>query len=407
MFRKLFTVMLLLIVFVGCQKVDEPSTNDQVDVDIDTNFIDAQNSFGFNLFQQLAAEDDDNIFLSPTSVFVALAMLYNGADGVTKDEIAEVLQIETIDLAELNTASANLLNVLNQETDEITVQLANSLWINEEFEFQDEYVESLTNYFQAMVEQIDISDDVSIEKINQWVDAATNGLIDEMVDSLPPNLVAIILNAIYLDANWTIPFDENQTVEKPFYPTEDSEKTVPLMTLNDELFYMENDDFQAVQLMYGDDAEMRMTVILPEVDSSPHEIIADLNLKKWSNWQDEFAEQEGTLLLPKFTLEYEVNLNDPLIHLGMGSALDERADLSNLVKDAENLAVSEVKHKSFLDINEEGTEAAAATSVEIVEMSAIDGPEPFYMEVNRPFIIAITDHQTNALLFLGAIKDPA
>jgi len=407
MFRKLFTVMLLLIVFVGCQKVDEPSTNDQVDVDIDTNFIDAQNSFGFNLFQQLAAEDDDNIFLSPTSVFVALAMLYNGADGVTKDEIAEVLQIETIDLAELNTASANLLNVLNQETDEITVQLANSLWINEEFEFQDEYVESLTNYFQAMVEQIDISDDVSIEKINQWVDAATNGLIDEMVDSLPPNLVAIILNAIYLDANWTIPFDENQTVEKPFYPTEDSEKTVPLMTLNDELFYMENDDFQAVQLMYGDDAEMGMTVILPEVDSSPDEIIADLNLKNWSNWQDEFAEQEGTLLLPKFTLEYEVNLNDPLIHLGMGSAFDERADLSNLIKDAENLAVSEVKHKSFLDINEEGTEAAAATSVEIVEMSAIDGPEPFYMEVNRPFIIAITDHQTNALLFLGAIKDPA
>lgn len=407
MFRKLFTVMLLLIVFVGCQKVDEPSTNDQVDVDIDTNFIDAQNSFGFNLFQQLAAEDDDNIFLSPTSVFVALAMLYNGADGVTKDEIAEVLQIETIDLAELNTASANLLNVLNQETDEITVQLANSLWINEEFEFQDEYVESLTNYFQAMVEQIDISDDVSIEKINQWVDAATNGLIDEMVDSLPPNLVAIILNAIYLDANWTIPFDENQTVEKPFYPTEDSEKTVPLMTLNDELFYMENDDFQAVQLMYGDDAEMGMTVILPEVDSSPDEIIADLNLKNWSNWQDKFAEQEGTLLLPKFTLEYEVNLNDPLIHLGMGSAFDERADLSNLIKDAENLAVSEVKHKSFLDINEEGTEAAAATSVEIVEMSAIDGPEPFYMEVNRPFIIAITDHQTNALLFLGAIKDPA
>lgn len=407
MFRKLFAMITLLVILVGCQNVDQPSTNNKVDVDIDADFIDAQNSFGFKLLQQLATADDDNIFISPTSVFVALSMLYNGADGITKDEIAEVLQIEEVDLAKLNASSADLLKALNQESDEITVQLANSLWINEEFEFQDEYAESLTNYFQAMVEQIDITDEASIEKINQWVDDATNGLIDEMIDSLPSNLVAIILNAIYLDANWTIPFDENQTVEKPFYFSKDSQKDIPLMTLNDELFYMENDDFQAVQLMYGDDAEMGMTIILPDEQSTVDEIVKSLSTNQWAKWEDQFSEQEGTLLLPKFTLEYEVKLNDPLIDLGMGSAFDERADLSSLIKDAENLAVSEVKHKSFLDINEEGTEAAASTSIGIVEMSAIDGPEPFYMEVNRPFIIAITDHQTGALLFLGVIKDPS
>src|SRR5690625_2295834 len=401
----LYLLTALLITLVGCQ--DEQQGNGQPTETVDESFIQSHNTFGFNLLQNIAENETDNIFISPTSVLVALSMLYNGADGMTQDEIAETLQLDGIDITTLNEANETLLSILDQETDDITLKLANSLWLNDDFEFQEQFAEHMDKYYDAMIETIDIYDTKAVERINDWVSEATNEKIDQMIQSIPPNLVAIIMNAIYLDAAWTIPFDENLTEDKPFYLADDVEVNVPLMVLREQFAYFENDDFQAIQLMYGEQSEMSMTVMLPTEDSSVNELIDSISRDNWKNWQTQFNEQEGTILLPKFTLEYDITLNDTLIALGMPSAFNDQADLTKLIKDSNDLYVSEVKQKSFIDVNEEGTEAAAATSIAIMEMSAVDGDEPFYMEVNRPFLIAITDNETEAILFIGAIKDPS
>lgn len=399
-----YLLITLMLAFSGCQNNEQPQ--DKPTETVDESFIQSHNTFGFNLLQNIAENEDDNIFLSPSSILVALSMLYNGADGMTQDEIAETLQLDGIDVATLNEANSALLSILDRETEDITLKLANSLWINDDFEFQEQFAKHMDEYYDATIEAIDIYDPNSPKLINDWVSDATNKKIDEIVESIPSSLVAYIINAIYLDAGWTIPFDETLTEDKPFYLANGDVVNVPLMMLRDNFNYLENDDFQAIQLTYGDDSEMNMTVILPTEDSSADEFVQSMSKDDWNKWQTQFNEQEGTILLPKFTLEYDITLNDTLIALGMPSAFNEQADLTKLVKDSNDLYVSEVKHKSFIDVNEEGTEAAAATSIAIMEMSATDQDEPFYMEVNRPFIISITDNETEANLFIGVIKDP-
>jgi len=401
----LFTLTILLIILTGCQNDKQPSA-DVAHKKLDKSFMQSHNEFGFKLFQQIAETEKDNIFISPTSVLIALSMLYNGSDGLTKDEIAETLQSEGIDMATLNEMNAALLASLGKETDDITLELANSLWINDNFELTDQFTSNMSGYYEAMIEAIDINDTQSIQMINDWVSEATNEKITKMIEDIPPNMVLLIMNAIYLDAAWTIPFDENATENKPFHLANDETSDIPLMMRQEKFAYLENNDFQAIQLPYGADSQMNMTVILPDEDKSIDQFMQSLSNEQWEKWQEQFSEQEGTILLPKFTLEYEVNLNDPLAALGMPSAFNDQADLTKLVKDSDHLSVSEIKHKSYLDVNEEGTEAAAVTSIMVVEMSAVVDEEPFYMEVNRPFLIAITDHDTDAILFIGAIKDP-
>lgn len=366
----------------------------------------AHNELGFKMLQHVEPNDDQNIFISPTSLFMALAMLYNGADGVTKEEIATTLQAEGIDVSDLNQANASLMSRLHKESDDITLRVANSIWLNEDFHFQTDFAKHTEDYFNAEIEEIDILDPESPKLINDWVDEATNGKIEDIVDSLNANTVAILINAIYLHAGWTIPFDKEKTEENPFYLEDGSTTTVPFMMLEEKLPYFQNEHFQAVHLMYGDDEDMSMTIILPHEHMTISDFEQHVTYDNWNSWQSEFGSQEGTLLLPRFQIEYETILNESLQKLGMPSAFNEQADFSKMVEENVPLAISQVKQKAFIDVNEEGTEAAAATSIKIEMTSAPVEEPPFYMEVNRPFLLAITDHKTDAILFLGSIHNP-
>src|SRR5690625_2934740 len=178
------------------------------------------------------------------------------------------------------------------------------------------------------------------------------------------------------------------------------------MTLDEEFAYMENNDFQAVLLPYGDEEEMSMRVFLPKEDSNLEEFKEMLTLDTWVDWSSEFQEEKGTILLPKFELEYEVILNETLQQLGMESAFNgSSADFSNMIEVEDGLLIDQVKQKTFIEVNEEGTEAAAATSVEM-EVTSATIDEPFYMEVNRPFFFTITDDVTGTILFMGEIWNP-
>ena len=367
---------------------------------------DSNNGLGFTVLSEAEPNKDGNIFISPTSLFMALSMVYNGADGVTKDEMAKVLQVEGIEADELNQANASLMNLFHSSSEKIQLNIANSIWLNENFHFQDDFAQYNRDYFNAEIQEIDIFDSESPKMINQWVEEKTNGKIEEIVDSpLDPDLVTVLINAIYFKGDWKYEFDESQTEDRTFYLKDGTTKDVPLMRLEEKLAYMENEALQAVSLPYGEENEMSMNVILPKENVDSEEFQTMLTYENWQKWTSEFQVKEGTLLLPKFQLEYEATLNDMLKKLGMTTAFAKGANFGKMIQEGDPLWISQVKQKTYLDVNEKGTEAAAATSVEIVtESFNTDGP--FRMEVNRPFVIAITENRSNTILFLGEINNP-
>lgn len=399
-----------LVVLAACGTKEENGEKEiskkvEFETDAYKKIASPNNELGFKLLAEVEVDEDDNMFISPTSLFAALSMVYNGADGETKDEIAEVLQAEGISVADLNEANASLMAMLDKDSKQIQLSMANSIWLNDDFHFQKDFAENNKDYFNAEIEEIDVLDKASAKKINDWVKQATNDKIEDMVEeSLDPNLVALLLNAIYFKGDWTYEFDKALTENRPFHLKDGTTKEVPLMNLSEELAYMENDDFQAVSLPYGDE-EMSMKVFLPKGEISLETFQQSLTSENWAEWDAEFTPQEGTILLPKFQLEYETILNDALKKLGMATTFDDRADFTKMIEEEKKLSIDEVKQKTFIDVNEEGTEAAAATSIGVVMSSApLDGP--FYMEVNRPFFIAITDEETDMILFMGSIGNP-
>ena len=213
----------------------------------------ANNGLGFTWFAEAQPNNDGNIFISPTSLFMALSMVYNGADGITKEEIAKVLGIEEMEHSELNQANASLMNLLHKQSGTIQLHVANSIWLNENYHFQTDFAENNQDYYNAEIQEIDIFDAKSPKMINNWVKDHTNGKIDELVDSpLDPDLVTILINAIYFKGDWKYEFDENKTEDRPFYLADGTTKDTPLMSLHEKLAYMENEDVQAVSLPYGE-----------------------------------------------------------------------------------------------------------------------------------------------------------
>ena len=409
-FTASFIGMILLLPMTGCGTSTNQSSLQIAEgvefgeMDYET-IVEPNNELGYKLLKEIEADDDGNLFISPTSLMMALAMVYNGADGVTKEEISKALQMEGIDPTDLNKANASFMTMLNKDNDAIQLQVANSIWLNDQYKFQDEFANLSKDYFNAKIEEIDITSNDSPKQINDWVEKATYGKIDKMVDEpLDDNLVAMLLNAIYFKGDWTYPFDKKETEEKAFYLNDGNEKDVPFMKLQEKLLYTANSEFQAIQLPYAD-GEMSMTVILPNEGVGLDEFQSTLTNGKWEEIQSGMNSMRGTILLPKFKMSYETELNDALEALGMVSAFSDNADFSKMVEGDASLFISKVKQKTYIDVNEEGTEAAAVTGIQVDTASApID--DPFVMDVNRPFFFAITDDVTGVVLFMGVVANP-
>lgn len=365
----------------------------------------SNNQLGFDLLSHVNEHSNGNIFISPTSLFMALSMIYNGADGETKNEIAKVLQIEGLDETDLNKANASLLSKLHSNSKQIQLNISNSIWLNENFHFQANFAQNNREYFNANIEAIDITDSKSVKMMNDWVKKSTKNKIDKIIEApLSTDTVAILINAIYFKGSWKDEFSKKLTEKRAFYLENKSPKNVPFMKLNKKMLYIDNEYFQAVSLPYGD-GEMSMKVFLPKENSSLNEFKNLLIDDNWEDWLSQFQKKEGIILLPKFKMEYEIVLNDILKQLGMTTAFNKGANFSKIIEGNDLLWISLVKQKTFIDVNEEGTEAAAATSVVMTtESSSMD--QPFYMEVNRPFFFTITDEATGIILFMGAIAEP-
>jgi serine protease inhibitor len=368
--------------------------------------IQTDNRFAFKLFREINAEDTTggNLFISPLSVAMALGMTYNGARGATQEAMAQTLAIQGLSLQDVNASYRSLIDLLRALDPQVDFRIANSIWYRQGLAVRQDFVDLNQTYFDAVVKALDFTSPDAVPTINGWVNTSTNGKIPTILDDIPDSIVMYLINAIYFKGAWTYQFDKAQTKPAPFQLGSGGDTTVQMMsrgTAPARLYT--GDGFRAADLSYGGDA-YSMTILLPDAGQSVDAFADRLSPDVWDAMVVGFSTDSADVELPKFTLTYDLTLNHVLAALGMGIAFQGgAADLSGIAGSPGDLFISVVKHKTFLDVNEEGTEAAAVTSVGVGIVCAC-GPPVF--RVDRPFLFAIRERLTGTILFIGKITNP-
>jgi serine protease inhibitor len=385
----------------------EDQNNKPSGVALDSRLVAGNERFGFKLFAEVTKQDaGKNVFISPVSVGLALAMTYNGAVGETKQAMERTLEIQGMNHAELNSASAQLRQALESTDSKVELNIANSLWAKKGITFNPDFIQRDKQFYGADVTALDFNDPASAATINSWVADKTKGKINKIVDQIDAQSILFLINAIYFKGKWSAEFDKAKTKEEPFTTGSGQQKRHPMMQQSGKYNYYEGKSFQAVGLPYGGGG-VSMYVFLPKTGTSFDDFQKSLTAANWDSWMREFVQTQGDISVPRFRIEYEIGLNEALKALGMGVAFDPaRANFTGIVQTSENAFISRVKHKTFAEVNEEGTEAAAATSVEMMATSVMRPPKTFRMIIDHPFFFAIRDNKTGTLLFMGSIVDP-
>jgi serpin B len=380
--------------------IDTYATEDSVAL-----LSEVMDEFSFDLYGKLSAQaDEENLFLSPYSVFVALAMTYEGASGVTADEMASVLHVPQGNETML-CSFGRIYNLLNQDK-EYTLSTANALWIKEEFPFLQSYLDYIDHYYMGKATPVNFTDaSGAAEMINQWVEEQTKEKIKDLIaeSDIDPLTALILTNAIYFKGLWAYQFDPASTTDGDFtLPSGESIQT-PMMRYaksGEYLNYSETEDVQIVELPYKGDA-LSMIVILPK-EKDLAEIEANLDYETFTSWKQNLTQQTVDVVFPKFTMETEFSLKDVLMDMGMKTCFSQNADFSGMTGH-KDLFIEKVRHKAFIEVTEEGTEAAAATSVHMALTSA---PSMIEFHADHPFLFLIQLKETGTILFMGHVTAP-
>jgi len=359
--------------------------------------------FGLKLFRKTnELETGKNIFIAPLSVSYALGMTLNGANGETYDAMLNTLELNGLSQSEINQSFKSLMQLLTSIDPKVNFQIANSIWYTNDLTVKDEFVSVNKNYFNASVRGMDFNNPLAAKTINNWVSESTNGKIKEIVDDpIKDEVVMFLINAIYFKGSWKYQFDPKYTTDDYFYLSDGSQINCKMMKVKSKYKYLSKDECQMIELPYGDD-NYCMDIFLPKKGADINEFIKNLTADKWNNWLAELSETEVNLFLPKFTLEYKLEMKNVLSALGMTVAFTYAADFTRMHEPSE-LYIGAVKHKTFVEVNEEGTEAAAVTSVEMGLTSVGD----VFMQINHPFVLLIREKNSNAILFIGKIINPS
>ncbi len=372
--------------------------------DVDARVLTATTRFGLKMLGEVGGADaGKNLMVSPPSISLALAMAANGAKGETFTAMARTLELQGMTLEEINTANAALMSALQSVDPKVKLSIANSLWSRKGVPFLPDFVQRCRDSYGAEVSELDFADPGAPGIINAWVNKNTNGTIPEIVNSINPDLILFLINAIYFKGAWTDKFDAARTQPAPFTVADGTQKSVPMMHQSGDYRHTKGEGFEAVSLPYGSDGKVSMYLFLPDAGTDLNAFRARVTPENWETWMAAFHTGEGDIALPKFRFAYDVTLNAALKALGMGLAFNaEQADFSGMT--TLQAYISAVKHKSFIEVNEEGTEAAAVTSVEV---GATAVPIRFQMTFNRPFLFAIRHNPTGTVLFAGTVVDPS
>ena len=358
------------------------------------------NGFTFDLLRQVNSQQrDSNVFLSPLSASMALGMALNGAAGTTADEMRRALGFGEASQGQINEGYRGLIGLLRGLDPATELRVANSIFYDRTFPFEQTFLSTGKTWFDAEVEGLDFGAPASLKTINDWASRATNGKIPTIMEQIDPDAVMFLINAVYFKGTWRSRFDPAQTADAPFNALGGASEPMKLMRQQEKLRYFENAELQAVDLLYGNSA-FAMTVVLPREGRDVNAMTEALTATAWTEMSSKFIEREVELYLPKLTLKYERKLNDDLKALGMNQAFIEGgADFTGMSPRGD-LYVSSVKQQTFVDIHEEGTEAAAVTTVTMAPTSM---PVIPVMRVDRPYLFAIRERFSGTILFVGKI----
>ena len=405
--------VLSLIVFTGCSDIlnnNNKKNSDGLKYSLDEippKLIESNNDFSIKLFHTLNTQNGDgNIFISPVSVSFALGMTMNGADGKTFDEMKSVLGFDGPDLEQINASYAALISELYRVSDGVQFNLANSIWFRDEFSLQQEFQDLNKDYFDAKVEALDFSDvENTLNTINSWVEDQTEDRIQDLLKTLDPNACMFLINAIYFKAAWKYQFDEELTAESYFFPGNNENVLCDMMNIKSKFNFTQGTDYDALELPYANE-NYSMLMVMPKTEDIDN-FVQIVNSDVINDIARSFTEDSINISIPKLEIEYEKELKDILIEMGIVKAFDSQtANFSKMFNEMDGgVWIEKVTQKSFLKINEEGTEAAAATVVQMNYESA-GGDEEKYMHFNRPFLFFIREKQTGSILFCGKIVNP-
>ncbi|WP_167613128.1 serpin family protein [Maribellus sediminis] len=402
----IFLPFLFFLMLFGCMANDDQG-DEQKNIKLDNKsaqLIEADNAFGLDLFQRIrATSNEENLMISPLSVSLALAMAYNGADNTTKTEMETAMKLNGLTVDQINNSYEMLVDALQSLDEEVVFEIANAIYYQEGFPIHQSFLDINQSVYKAEVESLQFGP-AAVDIINAWVADKTHDKIKTIIQDLSPQARMVLLNAIYFYGTWTKEFDEDGTKMNRFTKNDGTITEIPMMSKTDELEYTANELFSAVKLPYGN-GQYQMVVMRPEDGYTSTDLVKELSMEKWTEWSSQFSEpQKVQVTMPRFKFGFKSQLNNILEQMGMEQAFTSNADFSKISD--EKLYISEVIHKTYIDVNETGTEAAAVTAIVFEVTSAGPGPEKIYFTVDKPFVFAITEEDTGAILFIGEVQNP-
>ena len=402
------TLMSSSIILISCEKKDANvrSGDSENLVNITTEgyqqeIIDSANRFAFDLFKPVLADakGTENIMISPFSITSALSMTLNGAAGETFEAMKKTLGLEGKTLVQINKTYLKLMTEMIPVDKSVVLDIANSVWVDKQLNVKQPFITDLQTFYKGEARDIDVTDPDAVNIVNDWIALKTQDKITEMLDKFDPDAAMLLINAVYFNGKWRYKFDKTDTKEEPFYVTPSDPKTVPMMHQIHNFKAIRNNSFTIVDIPYGQ-GNYTMVVVLPDKNMTNSDVANSLTLSLWQEWMGLLADNSVVLSIPRFKYNYKRLLNKDLIDLGMSIAFTTQADFSNISD--QSLLITKILHQSFIDTNEEGTEAIAATIVEMGTGAA----EPVDMKIDHPFLYFIRESSTGTIIFMGEVNDP-
>jgi serpin B len=400
--KKILIFAILVLGIVSCNDETEPASQLPPDAkpialtDGQAKRVGQDNEFAFDLFRKVIDfSKETNVFISPLSVSNALGMTWNGAAGETKSEMESALKMSCMSVEDINEYYRILQTTLPTIDPTTKLTLANSLWYRSGFQVKSDFLNVNIDYFDAYVRELDFSKAWAVDTINQWCAKKTNNLIPSVLDNIPEDAVMYLINAIYFKGIWRHQFEKKNTTQADFTNEAGEKVKVNMMFQKDTFAYAEDEKAQYLDMPYGNKA-FSMTVILPKNGNTTADLLKYLTVDQWNSILQNLSMREVEVYFPRFSSKNKFLLNDPLIDMGMKLAFTDNADFSNIAD--ENLFISRVLHNTYIEVTEEGTEAAAVTVVEIGYTSV---PMIPVFQVNKPFLFVIRENSTGVILFIG------
>jgi len=368
-----------------------------------SHFHDQLDTFGFNLAQKLDASGEQNLLISPASIEFALSMVYAGASGDTAAEMRQALGLTSASQDQALSELGDMQTALTNPGAGIALKLANAVWVDRSIRLNKSFASDLQAKFNARFHPGDFTNAGIVSEINRWVSNATAGKISNFLENPPPPPL-FLANAVYFHAKWNLPFDKHLTQQAPFYPAAGQSLTVSMMHVTHTFPYATGPGYAVVALPYTG-TRFAMYCFLP--DKSVSDLVMELQKTPWSMLSGSLRPTEGSVTLPKLKLEYGATLNQALAQLGFGIAFDStRADFRRITDNQPRLYIGDVLHKALLEIDEEGSTAAAVTGISMRATAIIQPKETFNLVFDHPFVAAIVDTKTGVILFLATINAP-